>query len=128
MRMFFFEGMEKLALIEPLAMLFIQDQLRGSPLFLYAGVLDATLIEEHPGVAVFAHGGDDVSGCLFETDREPGFGALLYFSVPGRIDEAVRLATEAGGSVEEPVTAIGEYGRRAVVVDPDGNRIALHDA
>ena len=40
LRMFFFEAMEKLALIEPLAMLFIQDQLRGSPLFLYARVLD----------------------------------------------------------------------------------------
>lgn len=40
LRMSFFEAMDKLALIEPMAMLFIQDQLRGSPLFLYARVLD----------------------------------------------------------------------------------------
>jgi hypothetical protein len=40
LRMQFFESMEKRARIEPLAMLFIQDQLRGSPLLFYAQVLD----------------------------------------------------------------------------------------
>ena len=34
LRMHFYEGMEKLAQIEPMALLFIQDQLRGSPLLL----------------------------------------------------------------------------------------------
>jgi hypothetical protein len=40
LRMHFFESMEKLAEIEPMAMLFIQDQLRGSPLLFYSQVLD----------------------------------------------------------------------------------------
>jgi hypothetical protein len=40
LRMHFYEAMEKLAEIEPLAMLFIQDQLRGSPLLFYSRVLD----------------------------------------------------------------------------------------
>ena len=40
LRMHFFDAMQKLAQIEPLAMLFIQDQLRGSPLLFYAQVLD----------------------------------------------------------------------------------------
>ena len=40
LRMHFFESMEKLAGIEPLAMLFIQDQLRGSPLLFFSHVLD----------------------------------------------------------------------------------------
>ncbi len=41
---FHFQGpMHKLAAIEPLAELFIQDQLRGSPLFFYAQVLDSLL-------------------------------------------------------------------------------------
>ena len=40
LRMHFFDSMQKLAQIEPLAMLFIQDQLRGSPLLFYANVLD----------------------------------------------------------------------------------------
>ena len=40
LRMYFFEEMTRLAQIEPLAMLFIQDQLRGSPLLIYSKVLD----------------------------------------------------------------------------------------
>jgi len=40
LRMYFFESMEKLAGIEPMAMLFIQDQLRGSPLLFFSQVLD----------------------------------------------------------------------------------------
>ena len=35
LRMHFYEAMEKLTQIEPLAMLFIQDQLRGSPLLMF---------------------------------------------------------------------------------------------
>ena len=40
LRFFFYEPMQKLAEIEPKAMLFIQDQLRGSPLLFYSQVLD----------------------------------------------------------------------------------------
>ena len=39
-RFFFFESMQKLAEIEPRAMLFIQDQLRGSPLLFYSALLN----------------------------------------------------------------------------------------
>jgi hypothetical protein len=40
LRMHFYESMEKLAEIEPMAMLFIQDQLRGSPLLFFSNLLD----------------------------------------------------------------------------------------
>jgi hypothetical protein len=40
LRMHFSESMEKLAEIEPLAMHFIEDQLRGSPLLFFSDVLD----------------------------------------------------------------------------------------
>ncbi len=40
LRFVFFESMQKLAEIEPKALLFIQDQLRGSPLLFYSQVLD----------------------------------------------------------------------------------------
>jgi hypothetical protein len=43
LRFHFQEAMEKLTEIEPLADLFIQDQLRGSPLLFYAHVLDGLL-------------------------------------------------------------------------------------
>ena len=35
MRMHFFTSMQKLAQVEPLAMHFVQDQLRGSPMLLF---------------------------------------------------------------------------------------------
>jgi hypothetical protein len=41
LRMHFGEAMDKLARIEPLAELFIQDQLRGSPLLFYSQSIDA---------------------------------------------------------------------------------------
>jgi len=41
LRMRFYPSMEKLAAIEPLALLFIQDQLRGSPLLFFSQVLDS---------------------------------------------------------------------------------------
>jgi hypothetical protein len=41
LRMHFFDAMQKLAELEPISMRFIQDQLRGSSLLLYADVLDS---------------------------------------------------------------------------------------
>ena len=43
LRFQFYEAMQRLAEIEPLAQLFIQDQLRGSPLLFYSQVLDGLL-------------------------------------------------------------------------------------
>jgi hypothetical protein len=40
LRMHFFDSMQKLAEVEPMAMLFVQDQLRGSPLLFFSQVLD----------------------------------------------------------------------------------------
>jgi len=40
LRMYFYDSMQKLGEIEPLAMLFIQNQLRGSPLLFFSQVLD----------------------------------------------------------------------------------------
>ena len=43
LRFQFYDSMQKLGEIEPLALLFIQDQLRGSPLLFYSQVLDSLL-------------------------------------------------------------------------------------
>ncbi len=53
-------------------------------------------------------------------------GILVYFNVNGRIRDAVRQVGARGGKVVEPVHAIGPHGFRAVVLDSEGNRIALH--
>jgi hypothetical protein len=66
--MFFYEAMVKLAQIEPLAMLFIQDQLRGSPLLVFSSVLD--------GLSRDANRLAGVKHRLFGKDVGVGFKAL----------------------------------------------------
>ena len=68
LRMFFYEAMEKLTQIEPLAMLFIQDQLRGSPLLVFSNVLD--------GLSRDANRLAGVKHRLFDQDIGVGFTAL----------------------------------------------------
>jgi hypothetical protein len=68
LRTHFFESMKKLAEIEPLAILFIQDQLRGSPLLFFSQVLD--------GLARDAGRLAGVQHRLFEQTIGAGFTAL----------------------------------------------------
>jgi uncharacterized protein len=71
---------------------------------------------------------DGNGGCLV---KQPGqasatSGVLCYLNVDGRIHDAVEHVGRLGGKVLEPVHAIGPHGFRAVVLDSEGNRIALH--
>jgi hypothetical protein len=68
LRMRFYESMEKMAQIEPMAMLFIQDQLRGSPLLFFSNVLDG-LSRDANRLAGVKHG-------LFGDSVGVGFTAL----------------------------------------------------
>ena len=68
LRMHFYEAMDKLTQIEPLAMLFIQDQLRGSPLLMFSKVLD--------GLSRDANRLAGVKHRLFDQDIGVGFTAL----------------------------------------------------
>jgi len=96
----------------------------------YSAVLKAnvTISEDHPGVGVIEHEQGEMSGCLyFKHDEEPSErGALLYFNVDGRLDDAVAAVETNGGEILKPPHAIGPWGQRAVVLDCEGNRIALH--
>jgi predicted enzyme related to lactoylglutathione lyase len=67
-------------------------------------------------------------GCLVPRPEQIGGnrGVLLYLNVDGRIRDAVRQVGAAGGQVLEDVHTIGPHGCRAVVLDSEGNRIALH--
>ncbi len=53
-------------------------------------------------------------------------GLLLYMNVHGRIRDAVGKITTHGVKVVQEIHAIGPHGFRAVVLDSEGNRIALH--
>lgn len=67
-------------------------------------------------------------GCLVPRGDEVATngGILVYFNVHGRIQDAVAKTTSHGGEIVLPVHAIGPHGFRAIVLDSEGNRIALH--
>jgi predicted enzyme related to lactoylglutathione lyase len=98
----------------------------------YSAVLGAPLQREVAGpgmdLAVLPHGQNTVGGCLVQrSGDEPGRqGPLLYLNVKGRLDEAIAAAGKHGGRVTEPKHSIAPHGFRAVVLDSEGNRIALH--
>ena len=101
----------------------------------YSAVLGAPMKkEQHEGMsfAVLPHTDEHgVSGCLTTGceghKAEPSqHGPLLYFNCQGRLDEAVAAVGPNAGKVLQPKHPIGPYGFRAVVLDSEGNRIALH--
>jgi predicted enzyme related to lactoylglutathione lyase len=101
----------------------------------YSAVLGAPVKKvQHEGMtfAMLPHADEHgVSGCLTTgcegSKSEPSqHGPLLYFNCQGRIDEAVAAVEPNGGKVFQAKHPIGPYGFRAVVLDSEGNRIALH--
>ena len=74
------------------------------------------------------HAEDNVSGCLVVMDdNSPSDrGPLVYLSVEGRLDAAVQAVRDHGGTVLQDKHPIGPYGFRAIVLDCEGNRVALH--
>jgi uncharacterized protein len=95
----------------------------------YSAVLNVAVnLDSFNGIAfgvIEHHEGN--GGCLVinESDISAG-GVLLYLNVNGRIRDAVLKVGQNGGSVLKPVHAIGPHGFRAVVLDSEGNRVALH--
>jgi uncharacterized protein len=98
----------------------------------YSGVLDAPVTREGgPGFlfGLLPHSEHGVGGCLVpeSAGNAPSrAGPLVYLNAGGRLHDAVRAAQAAGGTVLQAVHQIGEHGWRAIVLDSEGNRIALH--
>lgn len=66
-------------------------------------------------------------GCLIPTKNEISPGShLLYFNVNGRIRDALIQVSRLGGEIEQDLHPIGPYGLRAIILDCEGNRFALH--
>ncbi len=70
----------------------------------------------------------DPPGCLWETDQEQpsSSGFMPYFSVQGRMDEALIHVPENGGRIIQSRHSMGAYGYRSIIRDTEGNRLVLH--
>jgi len=71
----------------------------------------------------------EVGGCLVEAtaDSQPSrTGALVYLNAEGRLAQALDAVKAQGGQVLQDTHPIGPHGWRAIVLDSEGNRIALH--
>jgi len=97
----------------------------------YSAVLgEKVSLESFPGFrfGLLPHADNNISGCLVEGPNNPpsGAGPLVYLNAQGRLQAAVDAAVAHGGTVLEPPVQIGAHGHRAVILDSEGNRIALH--
>ena len=86
--------------------------------------------QEFPGmtVGVLPHNEGEVGGCLFLSQelKASDAGVLIYLNASGRLDAALSAVTATGGKIVQPKHSIGPFGFRAIVLDSEGNRIALH--
>ena len=80
-------------------------------------------------MGILPHENNAVGGCIYVPDdgaRPSGSGPLIYLDATGRLKAAVDAVKSHGGEVVKDVHSIGPHGYRAVVLDSEGNRIALH--
>ncbi len=86
--------------------------------------------QEFPGmtIGILPHNDGEVGACLFTSDEEKPSekGAMIYLNANGRLDDAIAAVASNGGKVVKPKHSIGPFGFRAVVIDSEGNRVALH--
>jgi uncharacterized protein len=97
----------------------------------YSAVMGVIVEKQvYPGMTVgsFPHKNGEAAGCLYmsETVKPSADGPLVYLNVHGRIDEAIEAVEPSGGKILQPKESIGPFGFRAVILDTEGNRVALH--
>lgn len=97
----------------------------------YSMILDKPIqkIAEHGfEFGLFPHTEESVSGCLsVMNDRKPSQdGPLVYLNMEGQLDNAITAAKKHGGQLLKAKEQIGPYGHRAIILDTEGNAIALY--
>jgi predicted enzyme related to lactoylglutathione lyase len=97
----------------------------------YSAVLGAEVEKrEFPGMTagILPHNDGEVGGALVtsETEKPAEKGVMIYLNVNGRLDEALVSVVAKGGRVLQPKQPIGPFGFRAMILDSEGNRVALH--
>ena len=72
--------------------------------------------------------GECGSGCLVaDGEAKPSAdGPMIYVNCDGRLPVAIASVELHGGKILKTRHSIGPHGFRAIVLDSEGNRIALH--
>ena len=96
----------------------------------YGTVLNAALGEmEGPDGSMRTFMGEEgPTGALIQADADnppSATGTLVYLSCDD-IDSALERVRGAGGQIQQSKTSIGPFGFIGCMLDPDGNRVALH--
>jgi uncharacterized protein len=97
----------------------------------YSAVLGRQVTkQEFPGITmgVLPHNDGEVGGCLVQSSAEKPSdgGVMIYLNANGRLDDALAEVTVHGGKIVQSKHAIGPFGIRAIILDTEGNRVALH--
>ncbi len=97
----------------------------------YSAVIGAPIekFSEHGfEFGLLPHTENNVSGCLcVMEDRKPSQnGPLVYLNAEGRLDKAIAEVEKQGCKVISAKQQIGPYGHRAIILDTEGNAIALY--
>lgn len=98
----------------------------------YSAVLGSPVHRhDYPGmsIGVLPHGDGGISGCLYVSEdiRPTEQGMLVYLESDLPLSEAAAAVTANGGRILLGPHPIGGYGSRCVIVDSEGNRVALHN-
>lgn len=83
--------------------------------------------ESMPGYTLVATGGEATGAVFAKPASAPGPCSNIYFSVDD-IDATLAKATEHGGSILVPKTAIPNVGYFAMFTDPEGIAIGIMHA
>jgi uncharacterized protein len=103
----------------------------GRAINFYSAVLGAKVEKQSfPGMnmGLLPDAATSVSGCLFvsEETAPSDHGILIYLNCDKRLEAAIAAVEPNGGKILKPRHQIGPYGFRAVILDSEGNRVALH--
>lgn len=67
-----------------------------------------------------------ISGAVIGGGVPGASGPLLYLNAGNDLDALLARVEAAGGQIVQPRTSLGPQGFMAVIIDSEGNRIALH--
>jgi hypothetical protein len=103
----------------------------GRAVKFYSAVLGQPVKKENfPDITVgiLPHNDGEVGGCLLPSseERRSDGGVMIYLNANGRLDDALAAVAANGGKIVQGKHPIGPFGFRAIVLDSEGNRVALH--